>query len=604
MKKQFLICVAAAVAALIGTTALVFADDAAGTDVVTVNSVGELEQALMDAKENPGTLIVLGQPGQGIQYNLNESFGVPANTTIDLNGQTVNSASSCAFELYGDYSSITDNSNAGGGTIKGGEITVYGYNPNGFVSNISVIGAPYAAVAIIGGGNVLGNIENCYFDGSGSGVTPDPDQIGIRLKYNGECGDIRNNTIVNMKFHGISLNGPSASKDEPNNGCVAGDIEGNIIKNCRGDGVSIYHGSHVGRITGNTLENIGGHDSSPHADFGITVNAGGEHYTYAEEITNNVIKNNTYAAIVVFGRENTKKGIHGIGYCSGDISGNTIIQSGNVAKNIDWGKSGKKPYGCEAAIYIDDNAIVYGDIHDNVIQDCYMDGISVLSSSEVQNIYNNKITKNKEKFGVRASGIAVKSEAQVNGDIYNNKVNNAGYEGFFVNTKSKILGSFHDNTINKTKLNGVFVGAGSNVKTITGNTISNSKQYEVFVGQKGKIMDLSKNKIIHNNKKTIAVISNASGSYIKKIANNQVSGKYSVGFRIKTPKVKVSILSNNMTSKVKSTFMSIENCKSKTITIKQNKIKGNGSGTGIWIRNSKSVIKKNSIKRVSTKISR
>lgn len=643
MKKKTmfltLVCTVAAMAALMATTALVFAEDdeaalnneqvmsneqvlssepvleedldqvdepVQGEDpVLKVESVDQLYQAIEEAREYAeqyhNTFIVLDPIPNGGDYVLSQEIYVPAKVTIDLNGQTVvYKSGNYAFYLQGDYSSITDSREKFCGTIVGSGIKVRGNNPNGSVTNTTILGAPEAGI-MIRDGNVLGNIENCCIDGSSVNVSVDPNQYGIRIFKRGVCGDIKYNTISNTKYHAISLNG--SAKASPCDGGVAGDIEGNVIENCRGDGISVYHGSHVGKITNNKVNNIGGHDTGINGDFAITVNAGSNYKTYAEEITDNVVNGTTFAGIVVFGREKENGGKHGIGYVSGDISGNVVVHSGTQAKKVNWAKSGKKPCVCEAAIYVDDNGVVYGDIHHNTVKDSYMDGISVISNAEAQNIHDNKIIRSKATYGVRGSGIAVKDGALVRGSIYNNTINNVGYQGFFVNSKSKVLGSFRNNKIYKAKSNGIFINQSGSVKTISKNTIKNSGTYGVFTGKKGKITTLSSNQIMHNNKKTMAVISNGGGSYIKKISGNTISGKFSVGILIKSSKIKNSILSNNMTSKVKSTFISLNGCKKK-ISIKKNKIKGNGQGTGIRLTKSKAAIKSNSIKKVSTKISR
>ena len=52
----------------------------------------------------------------------------------------------------------------------------------------------------------------------------------------------------------------------------AGDIAYNTIKNCKGHGISLYHGTQVGKITHNTLDTIGGKNNGGIGDYGITVN--------------------------------------------------------------------------------------------------------------------------------------------------------------------------------------------------------------------------------------------------------------------------------------------------------------------------------------------
>lgn len=599
MKKRIAIlasiCLVAAIAVLTGTTQMTFA-----ASEVRVDTVEKLEQAIHDAGSSSGNTVIVLEP-RGGGYELNDEIRVPGRTTVDLNGQVVRfSHGEYAFKLAGHYSSIKD------GTVEGAGIRVYSSGDS--ITGLKINGAPDKGIYMHGKYASLRRIENNTINGLEKGQSVSRNQCGIHIEKGATCGNIRENNILNCKYHAIRINGYRHMKSSEM-GASAKDICDNTIKNCGGDGISVYYGSHVRRISRNVLQNIGGHDTKTNGDFAITINAGRKFDTYAEEITDNEIDGVTFAGIVVFGKERTGGGQNTVmnsgkkaGYLKGDISGNVVRHAGSVAKTVNWKKNGKKPYPCEAAIYVDSYAKVNGDIHHNTIEDCWMDGISVITASEVQSVTDNVIRKNKEKYGVRGSGIGVKDSSCVNGNISGNKINRAAYHGILVNNGSSVSGEVSRNRISNTAGSGVFVASSSALKSVTGNTILKSGDYEVFTGKKGRISSLSGNVIKHNNKKTAAVISNAGGSYITKISGNKLSGKYGAGFRINSPKVKVSIIKNSLTSKAKTTFMSINGCKSKTITIRKNKIKGSGKGVGILIRKSKSKIRGNSIKRVSTKI--
>jgi len=93
---------------------------------------------------------------------------------------------------------------------------------------------------------------------------------------------------------------------------------------------------------------------------------------------------------------------------------------------------------------------------------------------------------------------------------------------------------------------------------------------------------------------------------ITNIKKNTVTGKYCRGIRVKGPTGKIRILSNTVISgnpsSRKSIGISIEGCKSKTITVTGNKITGNNTGSGIYIQTSAGVIKKNTVKKSTSPI--
>ncbi|MBR3124369.1 MAG: right-handed parallel beta-helix repeat-containing protein [Mogibacterium sp.] len=602
----------------------VYAADAAGSDnAVTVSSIEELQKVL--TLENPGTIRFDSSVSDPIASG---RVTITANNaTIDLGGRTFNSSEKYLFDIQGSNVSLIN------GTINNGGVQVTGDDSTGEIKGLTINNAPVYGIYVFKTGkignitgntinssdNVSINVQSGYVSGAisgntingcksgttgalylyggavvGGGITDNTisnaSGMGIRLFSASRCGDIRSNVISGAGDSAIKLDGDKSSSS--NDGCSAGDIISNRITNCKGSGIAVYNGSGCGRISGNYLENIGGAHNDK-GDYGITVNSGCKHKSFAAEITNNEIINVTSAGIVVFSGPDGKVSHdwQDNGYIQGDIAFNTV-------KNAPSLKIANRT---RASIYVDNHARVYGDIHDNIVENSVYDGISVISYSSVHSIYRNSVT------GAKICGIAVKDSSSVSGDIFENTVSGAKEQGVMVNNNSVVKGIVYGNTILNPGINGIFVTNGAKANIIRGNTISKAGTYGVIAGNKGKINQVISNTITVNNAKAgMGIICNSPKCLIAKISGNKISGKYHTGIRIKSPTGKVTIKANVLkTSSPKgrrSTGISCE--KAKKITVTGNKITGNKTAPGILLIKCKGTVKSNTIKKCSTKIAK
>lgn len=477
-----------------------------------------------------------------------------------------------------------------GNSIDGGTIGINvqdGGVVKGDISNNSVrncTDSEHGSIYLVNGGVVTGAIAKNKISG-GKGH-------GIQLFSKATSGNIEGNEITDMGNYGISLNG--SSSDKSNDGCAAGDIAGNTLRNIAAHGISIYHGSHVGKITRNTLDTIGGLNTGGKGDFGIIVNCGTDYSkTYAQEITHNTVSNVSYASIVVFsGPEGDTTGKRqDFGYVSGDIAYNTVNNNGTAKKGFDWNKKQKIP--SEGAIYVDSHARVYGSIHHNTVSTSHDDGIRILAYSSVKSIHHNTISN------AKYAGISVMNRSTVTGAINDNTIKNSGFYGIFVNTSSKAKGKISKNKITNSGQNGISVNQKSSTGTVSGNKMTGVKMYGVFVGSDCTMTKLLNNSIaVKNAKKGYGVIVNKKGR-IASIQKNSISGKFNCGIGVKQASGSVKILSNTMkvSGKAASYGIFIDSCK-KSVAITSNKITGNNTKAGIFVRKSgKTTAKKNTVKK-------
>ena len=619
-----------------GESAVIAAASSTGVSRVSVSNGNELldaiDEARGDATASTPYLIVLEKTGK--EYVVPSEKRVPANTIIDLNGQTVTSSANYAFALRGASSSVTN------GTLKGTGIRVDVDDSKGSITKLTITDAPAYGIYVCQSGKI-GSIENNTIKNAatiginiqkgsvagsikGNTITGCKDKtgsaiylnfgakvggkianntissckgFGIRLFSKASCGNIEGNKISNVGDCAIQLMGSASAKK--NDGSVAGDIKKNTLKKIGAHGISIYHGSHAGKITYNTLDTIGGLNSGTVGDFGITINAGSPYKTYAAEITHNKVSNVTYASIVVFsGPEGDTTGIRqDFGYVAGDIAYNTVNNNATYSKGEKWFDSkDKKP--CEAAIYVDSHARVYGSIHHNTVNTSYDDGISLVAYSYVKSIHHNTVNN------AKCSGIAVKNYSVVQGAISDNTIKKPTWYGVFVNSSSKVNGKVQSNTITSAGVNGIFASKKSTLATVTKNKVTNTGMYGIAAVSESKIATVSNNTISTTNAKESFGVFVNSKCLISKITGNKITGKYSAGIRVKEPTAKVQVLSNTMTvsGKAKSFGVSVDGCKTKTITIKSNKITGNKTAGGIFVRNSAAVVKGNKVSKSSKAI--
>ncbi len=573
--------------------------DTAGADagnVIDVYSSGELAKVLSsDIAANGPVTVRLNEP----KDPYDSEIVLPENVSLDLNGQTVTKN----VIIKGNGVSVKN------GTIKGGGIDIKAVDSDGSISGVTIENTSGAAAILMngsGGALAIGDITNntitnpgqhgLYFHSkavcgniTGNSISgcKGTENFAIIMHSSVTCGNISGNTITNCADHAIRLMGKSSGG---NLGCSIGDITDNVITNCKGTAIALYYGTHCGVISGNKLSNIGGAHNDK-GDYGITVNAGCEYKSYAKEITNNELTGITSAGIVVFsGPDGDKTGKwKDNAYIEGDIAGNVVKDCPNKRiKNR-----------VRAAIYVDNHARVFGDIHDNTVDTSGDDGISVISYASVGSIYNNTISN------VKVCGLAAKESSTINGDVYNNQVTNSKEQGFMINNKSNVKGAIYDNTFTNLGINGIFVTNSAKAGIVRGNTITKAKTYGIIAGNKGKISQVVNNNIVMNNPKAgMGIICNAPKCLIGKIAGNTITGKYHTGIRVKSPTGKVTITGNTLkTSNPKgkqSTGISCE--KAKKLVITKNKITGNKTKPGIYLLKCKGTVKSNTIKNCSHKV--
>ena len=565
-------------------------------------SAGSLDELLSILARNNGTA----------EITISKTIAVDRD--IDLKGNTIIAKTSFPFNITGGSASIKN------GTINGGgiKVTAPSDDPAGIISNVKIsspseqgilvwgtakgissctITSPSSEGIYLYGGKVKGSINgNTIRNGK---------YIGIYLMSNSGCGDISNNKISGCADHAIRLVGNSNASS--NNGCYAGDIVNNTITSCKGHGISIYHGSHCGKISYNTLKDIGGTHEGTVGDFGIIVNSGCRYKSYATEITHNTLDRVSYAGIALFAGpfNSSSKKWQDNAYVTGDIAYNTINHSGSYNKKINWlkGSAGSK-HPCEGSIYIDSHSKLNGSIHHNTITEPYDNGICVLAYASVKDIRNNKISD------AHNAGISINNNSKVRGNISSNTINDPLVYGILINNKSKVTGkgkAITKNTIKNPGQNGIAVMQGAKVTTISSNTIKKAKLYGIIcANSKASVDNLTSNTISMNNAKTgMGVLSNTN-AVIVNIKKNSVTGKFCRGIRVKGPTAKIKITSNKVVtanpSSIKSICISIEGCKNKTITVTGNKITGNNTGSGIYISTSAGVVKNNTIKKSTTPV--
>ena len=552
---------------------------------------------------------------------------------MDLNGKTVKCSDDYAFYIAGNYAVLKN------GTISEAGVSVHANAPKSSIEKLSITSAPDKGI-FVGKSKVAGNIKNNKISSpNGPGINVQGTVAGsisgnritkCRSKENGSIclmrggtvkGKISDNVISGGKSHGIQMFSKCKSGDivgnkissiadrgilitgasgtSKNDGSRAGNITGNTLTNVKAHGISIYHGSRVGHITKNTLKNIGGKNNKTIGDYAITINAGCKFETYAKSIKNNTINNVTYAGIVVFSGpdEASSKKWQDNGHIKGDISGNTVIKSASYKKKVNWNRTNQV---CQGAIYVDSHARVYGNICNNTVKSSYDDGINILAYSRVKNIYGNKIS------GARYAGIAVCNNSTVLGKVYKNSVSGTKFYGLFVNNRGRIKGRVTGNTFKGAGVNGVHINKSSKVSKFINNKVIGAKLYGLISTGKSKVSEVSGNTISTKHKKnSISIIANDK-SPIAMIKGNKISGRYACGIRVKYPGKKVKVLKNVLKSGnpkgAKSLGINIEGCKNKTIKIQGNKITGNKTGPGIYIRTSRVVARKNSFKKCRSKI--
>lgn len=548
------------------------AETADNSRVVSFGSAEELQEII--STDDPG--IVRFESSSEASLDISSRISIKRdNLVIDLNGGTVNSSVNYVFSIQASDVSITN------GTINNGGIRVVGDDGSGSLKNLTINNAPEHGIYVNSGGSIGDIVGN---------TISNPTGIGIRLYSKSKCGSIVSNDISETGDHAIQLIGDSSSST--NDGCVAGDIIYNTITDCSGHGISIYQGSHCGRISYNKLSNIGGAHSKE-GDYGIAISSRCQFESYAEEITHNEIDTVTSAGISVYsGPDSDTSGKwQDNGHINGDIAYNMVrnAPSKNTANRT------------RASIYVDNHARVYGDIHDNVVENSFYDGISVISHSYVHSIYSNTVTK------AKICGLAVKDSSVVSGGIYKNTVNSAGEQGLMINNKSDVRGTIYKNTISKPGVNGIFVTNGAKANIIRNNTISKAGTYGIIAGKRGKITQVSKNTIVMNNAKAgMGILCNSPKCLISKISGNKITGKYHTGIRIKSPAgkviIKANILKTSSPNGRRSTGISCE--KAKKLNITGNKITGNKTAPGIYMVKCKGTVKSNTIKRCSKKIAK
>ncbi|MCI8280105.1 MAG: hypothetical protein HFI76_00040 [Lachnospiraceae bacterium] len=408
-------------------------------------------------------------------------------------------------------------------------------------------------------------------------------------------GKIINNVIQDGKGTGILITGPTNKKK----GSVVGNIEKNNISNCTGDGIGIYHASHCGSIKNNKLDTIGGNHNGNEGDYGIIVDSMMKADTYCKDITNNEIKNVTYAAIAIYSgpSASTSTIYQDTAYVKGNIANNKIINSGTYKPSKDWkqeiANGGKK--GCLSGIYVDTHARVKGDICNNTVDIVGEHGIYIHLMSFVRSIYGNSVTNSKE------AGIEI-FESTVEKDIYDNTISNAGTNGIAGGRNGIVKGKIRDNIIKNTKGCGIYLDL-SKFTEISKNKISGVKKHGIYVTDKSTATKIQANTISMSNAVDGCGIKTSEDSIIAKIHKNKIEGKMSYGVRTAGAMRNMEISNNTMTtsnsSKEQFNPIRLMNGRGFTYTVKNNNITGNKTNYGIRIEVGKAQITGNTVKKMT-----
>ena len=597
---------------------------------VTVNSIEELLSEIKIAKsrtENDAEIykIVLNSG----TYNTDTRISIPSNTLIDLNGNTINynynketSTSEYALYIGQDVENveITNGTISGGGfygkgicKIKLNSLTFENCNSSGIyikeqsknleLSNLNFENVSENGIYIVDSSidvlskitcknamrgiflksSTANDIDNCNISNISS--------EGIRL-VSSHVKNIRNNQISEGKDVGILLRGPTDVLD----GSSAENIENNVIKNCTGDGIGIYHGSYCKEIIKNTLDTIGGNHNGNDGDYGIIVDSMMKANTYCTRIAENTIIATTYAGIAIYsGPGSSFSEIYqDTAYVEKNIENNKLINCGTYQHSEGWKKEDKQ--GCVSGIYIDTHALVKGDICNNVIETTGENGIYIHLCSSVNKIYNNTIKDCKE-FGIHVYG-----SSKVRGNIESNKIYNCGKDGIAVTKSSTVNGIIKSNTLEKIQQNGIYIKT-STIKNITNNKLSNIIGVGICLNDKAKATDITSNNISMNNANDGFGIRVVSNSVVKNIQKNTIKGKMIYGIRIVGIYNNVDISSNKIstTNANKKSFLGlyVDGNNSKKTTIKKNTVTGNKTNYGIRVAKGKTDVLDNTVKKTT-----
>lgn len=268
----------------------------------------EIEEMLSDARRNAleeEPYIISVQAGQ---YNVGYEINMPSYTTLNFEQDAkINYTGSSEYVIR--IKSGTNDVTINGGVFSDGGIIVTGGN-NIIIENTTVDSPVNAGIVFKGentNSSIIGN------------TVKNSERFSIALMGASFDGDIRENTITNssdiaLYLYNSTLKGDiyentiedcAASAFYAGNTPIDGDIRKNTIKNVKGNGIGIYHGSHVNAIDNNELIDIGGMHDGFNGDCGIHINADEgpgkkANPTYAKSITNNTLKNITYSGIALY----------------------------------------------------------------------------------------------------------------------------------------------------------------------------------------------------------------------------------------------------------------------------------------------------------------
>ncbi len=408
-------------------------------------------------------------------------------------------------------------------------------------------------------------------------------------------GKIAGNKIEDGKGTAILITGPTKKKA----GSVVGNIEKNEIRRCTGDGIGIYHASHSGAITKNTLDTIGGNHDGNEGDYGIIVDSMMKADTYCSEISDNDIRNVTYAAIAIYsGPSGSQSKIYqDTAFVKGNIENNTVVNSGTYKPSKDWkeeiANGGKK--GCLSGIYVDTHARVKGDICNNKVAKTGEHGIYIHLLSYVRSIYNNEVSDTTE------AGIEI-YDSTVLKDVYGNTITNAGTNGIAGGNKGIVKGKVRNNKIASAKECGIYLDL-SNFKTIQNNQILGTRKHGIYISDKSTANNVLSNQISMQNAKDGCGIKITENSKVAKISKNKITGKMTYGIRSGAALCNMEISSNTMTTansphELYSPILASKGGKY-TYTIKNNKITGNKTNYGIRVVQGKAQITGNSVRKTT-----
>jgi len=400
---------------------------------VTVNSAGELQQVLDEAKNLSETLNVTIPAGS--DFTIERFLYVYPNTVINAEGATIRNTNP-AFALIATPEVAPSNITINGGTWEAGANSFMDYTG---ASNVTVKGA-----VINGSGTysvILRNCENVLLEGcvmSGSCILLEGGK-GNAVKGGSLTGS--KDTSIQIRADGTVVDGVTIA-NSANNAIRIDNAQGvqilrNVIQNANSIGIeSVGGGNHT--ITGNYLSSSGYMGIRVAADQGSVISDNG--------LDGNAVRegSNGEGLVVDEGSNGTV------------VSGNTILHTRGRAGHVGNG------------IIVNRSANIT--VSSNTVSDSANHGIQVSYQSSKVAVSGNTVSASGNM------GISVSRGAQA--DLKNNAVDGSGSRGITFDGKDyegkpgTVSGSVEGCVVTGSKEQGIYIEHA--IVSMSGNTIANS----------------------------------------------------------------------------------------------------------------------------------